>query len=134
MIKTAEEFVRLRTSEDHIEQRRSATEFLGEKLCTEIIETFPEMKVWIIHNKTVPIAILRTLAEDTDRQIRAAVASKRKLDIGLFQRLANDQDDMVRNSIVNNAKTPVDILRDLTVDAEEYIRNAAREKIKATVD
>ncbi len=78
MIATAEEFVALRLSTVPEEYRRAAHECAVDGVWAEVIERYPELRFWVVHNKTVPIHILEQLSRDEDSSVRDAVARKRK--------------------------------------------------------
>ena len=130
MIESADEFQRLRTSEDPAEYRRAAYEEATEAVWLDVIARFPEMRVWVAHNKTVPLSILHVLAGDEDRRVRSMVALKRKLDIELFTRLARDQDDSVRSTIAANPKIPHEVLVILSRDAEPFVADKAAARLR----
>jgi hypothetical protein len=129
MIESAEEFVRLRTSTIPEEYRRAAHEAAAEGVWDDVLERFPEMTEWVIHNKTVPLDILRRLSTSPDSRVRWSVAIKRKLDRALFEALAQDEDENVRHAIVWNRKTPPDIVEKLASDSSLFVATAAQEKI-----
>jgi hypothetical protein len=126
MIFSAEEFVRLRTSERREEYRRAAHEEATLDVWHDIVVRFPDMRRWVAHNKTVPLEILRKLACDEDWRVRRMVASKRKLDRALFEFLSRDEHQAVRTTVAANAKVPRDILDTLCLDAIAFVRDAAR--------
>lgn len=95
MIRSAEEFVLLRTSADSSMYQRAATEQASVDTWTDVVIRFPEMRTWVAHNKTILLEILKLLAQDTDRLVRASVAEKRKLDGELFELLSRDPDEFV---------------------------------------
>lgn len=68
MIESADEFVRLRTSQDRAEYHRAAHDEATEATWIEVLERFPDMRVWVAHNKTVPLTILERLRHDSDVQ------------------------------------------------------------------
>jgi hypothetical protein len=76
MIESAEEFVRLRTSEDPTEYRRAAHEEALESVWFEVIDQFPDMRFWVAQNKTVPLAVIELLRHDTDPKVRSMVRAK----------------------------------------------------------
>ena len=129
MINDAEEFVRLRTSHNMTDYRRAAQEEAPISVWVEIISRFPEMKVWVAHNKSIPLDILRVLAIDPDAHVRAAVADKRKLDRALFESLAQDPDEGVRQRVACNKKTPRDLLETLARDESLLVARVAKERI-----
>lgn len=55
MISTSEEFAQLGTSDNPAEYSRSASEHVEMPVWLEIIDRYPEMRVWLAHNKTVPL-------------------------------------------------------------------------------
>ena len=64
MISSAEEFLKLRTSEIKEEQDRASLGCADNNIWLEIIHNYPDYKFWVVHNKTIPIDILEQLAED----------------------------------------------------------------------
>ncbi len=76
VIDSAEEFVRLRTSEDPDDYRRAAHEAASDDTWRDVIERFPDMRFWVAQNKTVPLSILETLRHDPDQRVRWMVRSK----------------------------------------------------------
>lgn len=129
MIHSAEEFVRLRASQNPSEYRISANDRASEMTWLEVIKNHPDMKIWVIRNKTVPLSILRLLSDDPDPEIRSAIADKRKLDNKLFLRLAQDEDESVRQRIAYNKKTPTDVLKKLASDKSSRISETAKERL-----
>jgi hypothetical protein len=77
VIESAEEFVRLRTSEDRSDYNRAALEDASESTWRDVIERFPEMRFWVAQNKTVPLAVLESLRQDPDERVQHMVTSKR---------------------------------------------------------
>lgn len=131
MIASAEEFVRLRLSDEPEEYGRSASDNANESVWMDVINNYPDMRSWVAHNKTVPLSILRILSTDSDSDVRIAVASKRKLDESLFETLALDIDESVRQSIAYNKKTPLKVLKLLSEDKEELVRNVALDRLES---
>jgi hypothetical protein len=76
VIESAEEFVRLRTSEDPDEYGRAAQDHASEGTWREVIARFPDMRVWVAQNKTVPLSILEELRNDPDLNVRSMVRAK----------------------------------------------------------
>ena len=104
MIKTAEEFKKLRSSENLDEQRRAGVEDASIETWQEVIQKYPELKEWVIYNKTIPLEILNQLSKDSNSEIRSEVARKRKIDSEIFDRLKIDQDENVKLSLFYNRK------------------------------
>lgn len=67
---------RLRTSEDPDEHGRAAHDEASEDTWRDVIDRFPDMRVWVAQNKTVPLAILEELRSDPDVQVRSMVRAK----------------------------------------------------------
>lgn len=129
MITSADEFVRLRTSEDRDEYHRAAHDEAPLAVWEEVLERFPDMHFWVAQNKQVPTEILRRLAESPDPHVREMVARKGKLPPDLFPVLARDPDASVRAAIAVNRKTPVAVRRGLLDDPEAFVREAAAERL-----
>jgi hypothetical protein len=130
MLRSAEEFVRLRTSDDLAEQRRAASEKASLDIWRDVLKRFPDLKEWVAHNKTVPHEILEELAADPAAGVRCVVASKRKLRPELQSILAADPDASVRHRVACNAKCVTSVLRRLAEDNEGFVREAASERLK----
>ncbi|TNE42681.1 MAG: HEAT repeat domain-containing protein [Alphaproteobacteria bacterium] len=128
-IKSAEEFVKLRCSDDLKEQEIASWGEADVSVWLRVIECYPEMKKWVAHNKKIPLEILRVLARDADYVVRTRVAEKRKLDQNLFELLAHDPDYGVRRRIALNRKVPRAILEQLAGDEHEMVREAALERL-----
>ena len=77
MIESADEFVRLRLSDDPQEYGRAASDEAAEATWLDVIERFPDMRVWLAQNKTVPLTILEVLGEDPDERVVWTVRRKR---------------------------------------------------------
>jgi hypothetical protein len=109
MIHDATEFMRLRLSADPAEQARATHEAASDDVWHAVIANHPDLKIWVVRNKTVSLPILRILATDPDPKVRREVAGKRKLDASLFAMLAADPDESVSFALLNNEKCPVHI-------------------------
>ena len=129
MISSAEEFVRLRTSTDPRDYERAAKEEAEEAVWNEIIRTYPEMRFWVVVNKTVSASILGTLSRDSDPLVRAAVARTRRTPPDVLRSLAADVDDATRMAVVMNPKTPSDILELLSGDPWSEVAAVAKERL-----
>lgn len=126
-----EEFVALRTSHRAEEYQRAATDTASLEVWLEIIGKYPEMRIWVAHNKTVPIEILLVLARDPDADVRATVAMKNKLTADLLELLAQDSDDFVRQRIACNKNTPLALLMRLANDPSELVSKPAAIRVSA---
>lgn len=129
MIESVEEFLQLRESQNPNEYQRAAQEEAPLQVWIEVITRHPEMRVWVAHNKTVPLEILDILSRDADAEVRCLVAMKRKLPESLQKALAKDEDASVRQRIVYNAKATRAALEILTDDEEEAIQEKAKERL-----
>ncbi|MEU5337807.1 hypothetical protein AB0G51_31455 [Streptomyces asoensis] len=126
MIETAEEFVRLRNSSDPQECRRATVEEVPTKIWMEVVDRYPEERVAVVQNKTVPLAVLKILIDDPDARVRFMVAMKRKLSPDLLERLAHDVDESVRLRVAQHRNTSRETL--------EYLRNDSWSEVRAAVD
>jgi hypothetical protein len=134
MMHSAEEFVRLRQSDSQADYLKAATDSATVDVWLDVIRRFPEMKVWVARNKTVPIEILLVLAGDHDSNVRVAVATKNKLSEELFTVLAGDADDSVRQRIAYNKNTPIHVLQRLSLDTCELVAAPARSRVNRIAD
>lgn len=130
MIESAQQFAELRKSEDPAEYRRAAQEEAHKDVWIEIINTMPDMRVWVAENKSVPVEILHILSKDSNVDVRFAVASKRRINRQIMTQLAMDKDESVRQRIAYNKKTPEDILKQLSLDAESIVSDVAKSRLK----
>ncbi|MHB9132888.1 MAG: HEAT repeat domain-containing protein [Armatimonadota bacterium] len=128
-IASADEFRRLRLSDDPVEQYRATHDTLPVDVCRDIIARYPDLKPRLIHNKSVPATILETLADDPDPAIRSAVAMKRKAPPLLLERLADDPDESVRLRVAYNKITPGYVLEKLLHDTWKTVREVARQRL-----
>ena len=131
MIKSAEEFIKLRHSEIPEEYHRAAHDEAVINVWEEVLEKYPDMAFWVAQNKTVPIEVLEELAKHQDSKVRDMVARKRKIPESLTFVLANDKDASVRHALANNGKVTESVLCILVNDPWETVRERATEKLKA---
>lgn len=129
MIDSAEEFVRLRNSELKEEYDRAAREEAPDAVWKELIQQYPDMKIWVVGNKTVPVFILELLSRDEDTSVRDAVARKRKTPPEVLARLARDDDSGIRYAVVCNRKTPPEICEVLLNDEWDVVAAKARQRL-----
>ena len=129
MIRSAFEFIRLRTSEDKADYDRAAHEEAPAEVWWELVRDHPEMRTWVAHNKTVPPEVLEALSADSDPAVRGVVARKRKASPELLARLARDPDSGVRNAVACNPSTPAEVLRSLLHDDWDQVANTARDRL-----
>jgi hypothetical protein len=122
MINSAEEFVRLRTSEDRAEYEKAAYDSATLEVWHEVLSRYPDMRKWVAVNKTVPLEVLSILARDEDVDVRWMVAMKRKLSAELFDLLSRDSDETVRVRIAYNrlAEDPSELVREALSNRARY--------------
>jgi hypothetical protein len=130
MIDSADEFVVLRTSEDPELYQKAANDSATEETWKEVIERYPDMRVWVARNKTVPSSILEILSHDDNADVRYAVAMKRKAGQDILQRLAQDPDESVRLRVALNPKTPKSILEQLLNDKWSRVVEEAKSRLE----
>ncbi|WP_405387830.1 hypothetical protein OG596_07595 [Streptomyces sp. NBC_01102] len=130
MIETADEFVRLRNSQDPQECRRAADE-ASVQVWTEVVDRFPAERVGVVRNRTVPLAVLETLIEDPGTRVRFLVAMKRKLSPVLLERLAHDADESVRLRVALHGNTSEETLEPLRRDPWSEVRAAVEDRLGA---
>jgi hypothetical protein len=129
MIRSAAEFVSLRSSDDLADQARATHDAADDAVWLSIIGAHPEMRTWVAHNKTVPMTIIKLLIEDSDPATRSWVARKRKLDRSMFVKLSADADEGVRFALANNTKLPPDLLRKLASDPVPLVADEATQRL-----
>ena len=125
MIASPEEFVSLRQSESPSDQARASQDEASLEVWLGVIAAYPEMRQWVAHNKTVPVAVLQALARDPDPAVRWQVAGKRKLDPVVLRMLAEDEDDSVRVRVARHLRTETEVLGALAHDESWVVREAA---------
>ncbi|MEK4351584.1 hypothetical protein MKX41_12120 [Paenibacillus sp. FSL R5-0475] len=129
MINSAEEFVRLRLSDNMEEYLKAAWDEAPFEVWLQVIETYPEMREWVAHNKAIPIEIMEILADDADERVRFNVATKNRLPESLQMKLAKDLDSSIRKRIVYNKKATFRVLTILLNDDDEDIRVLAKNRV-----
>lgn len=130
MIESAAEFAELFDSESVEVRQRAAIVSAEVEVWRAIFNDYPELRKWVVYNKTVPLEVLEVLSKDSDPDVRAAVAMKRKITTDLRWELASDVDSGVRLCVANNAKTEIAVLEFLSNDESPLVRNAATEIIR----
>lgn len=129
MIYTATEFYHLRTSRSSLEYTRAAQEEAPLEVWLEVLQTYPDMAVWVAYNKTVPYEILEQLATHSDHRVRSMVACKNKLQEPLLLQLATDVDESVRISVAQHKNATKAVLSCLVTDSWAEISRLARVRI-----
>jgi phosphoserine phosphatase len=128
-ILSADEFMRLRYSEDPVDYQKAAGEDAPIEVWREIIDRHPEARIWVAHNKTVPLEILEILVNDPDVAVRHAVAMKRKLTPVILERLAVDSAESIRMRVAMHRNVSRETLEGLRNDSWDRVREIARERL-----
>ncbi|HEV2611048.1 MAG TPA: hypothetical protein VGU61_12335, partial [Noviherbaspirillum sp.] len=104
------------------------------EIWVEVIENYPERRIDVAQNRTIPEEVMQILASFDDATVRSLIAQKRRLVPDLFPLLARDQDETVRIAIAANQKIPLELVRSLTTDSIESVASVAeynlRERLK----
>jgi hypothetical protein len=129
MIRSAQEFIALRTSESPADYLRAATESAPIEVWRHVIRDFPSMRIWVVHNKKVPMEILSSLARDSSVEVRVSVAIKNKLSEELMELLAGDPSEKVRERIAYNKNTPRELLERLSHDSCDVVSKIAHTRL-----
>ena len=134
MIISAEEFLDLCSSTDPEDMNKTLSDNAALETWVAIIEKYPERRIDVAQNRTIPREIMQILASCEDRRVRSLLAQKRQLIPDLFPLLAADSDETVRRAIAANQKTSCALLRSLTTDTVESVASVAqynlRERLK----
>jgi hypothetical protein len=130
MIKSAEEFVKLRSSEKPEEYNRAAWEEAPIEVWRDVISQYPDYKEWVVHNKTVPLVILSELIHDEDVRVREFIATKRKLTLEMQLILARDSSEDVRARLLFNPKLREETKELLKNDPSKFVRQLYEEKLQ----
>jgi hypothetical protein len=128
-IHSADEFVRLRYSDDPADYQRAAGEEAAIGVWREVIDRYPDARMWVAQNKTVPLEILADLVSDADAEVRRMVAMKRKLTAELLSQLAMDDDETVRMRVAMHKNVAEETLQRLRDDAWDRIREVVAERL-----
>jgi hypothetical protein len=132
MIESADDFVRLRNSSDPREYRRAAVEEASVEVWREVVDRYPEERVGVVQNKTVPLAVLEMLLDDPDTRVRFMVAMKRKLSPDLLERLAHDADESIRMRVAQHRNTSRGTLESLRRDPWSEVRVVVQDRLGST--
>jgi hypothetical protein len=128
-IDSADEFVRLRYSEDPLEYRRAAVEPAAIAVWIEVINRYPDARVWVAQNKTIQKEVISRLASDADSRVRYMISMKRSLTPELLGKLAMDSDETIRMRVAMHKNSTRETLRLLGDDPWKDIRNVISERL-----
>ena len=129
MIRSASEFLALRSSRITEEYWRAAHDTASEEVWIELIEKYPDMRFWVAHNRTIPLRIIKMLSEDKDTNVRCRIADKHTTDPSILLALVHDREASVRMRVALNKKTPAHILRGLLNDEWDSIVAVAQKRL-----
>ncbi|MCZ8286095.1 MAG: HEAT repeat domain-containing protein [Bacteroidia bacterium] len=130
MIKTADEFITLRQSDNMDEQYRAGHDTSEISVWLEVIKNYPDFKTWVIHNKTIQIEILEILCSDDNPKVRADVAGKRKINDKIFDLLSVDSDENVRYALMCNTKLTLDKKQTIKMDDSPWLTKKFADMVK----
>lgn len=130
MIESSSEFVRLRYSENLEDCRKASWGEASIDTWMEVIDHYPELRVAVAHNKTIPEVVVRKLFAEHYEAVKSTLARKRRLPKDLMQALAMDSDEGVRMSIARHPKVTMKALAVLRNDSWEEIRNVVEKRIR----
>jgi len=125
MICTIEDYLSLANSDSTEDNKRTIHEELSPTVISSIINKYPKRKSWLVHNKHVPIDVLRSLSNDSDEDVRFTIAMKKKCDREIFKILMRDRCPSVRMAVVRNNKLPLDLLEEMRSDGDPEISSKA---------
>lgn len=129
MIRTAEEFKKLRESEIQEEYHRAANDEASIEVWTEVISRYPDLAFWVAQNKTVPLEVLYSLADNENVEVRCMVARKRKIDNRIFDKLKEDHDESVRHALICNTKLSIEVKQQIKTSDSEWLEQELKEKV-----
>ena len=69
MIDNIKEYIKLADSDDLEDNNRTKTEQLSSEVIFEIIHNYPERKAWLVHNKHIPIDVLKLLCKEIQHEV-----------------------------------------------------------------
>lgn len=129
MINEIAEFVKICNSDIPEERKRIKNETISEDVLFDVIQHFPELTLFVIHNNSVTLKILEILSKSPDSEIRWWVATKRKLSPELIEILSTDEDESVRHRIAYNVNTSKSILTILAQDNSIMVAKVAKDRL-----
>lgn len=129
MIKSAEEFIELRD----LNNQRASFDSAEFKVWMDVIKDYPDYRIWVIHNKSVPIEILEILTLDPNPLIRGEVARKRKINQKIFDLLKLDNNESVRFGLMSNSKISIEQLSQIKVEDSEWLKKMLSERLNTKI-
>ena len=130
-IESAEEFRRLRLSKIKEEYERSAWAPAPDAVWAEVIDRWPELRVWVAHNRSIPAHVIERLAADPDADVRNRIAEKHALAPAVLERLLEDPEPGVRLTAARNQAAPLErIHRMLAAARDPWTRRQLTERLQ----
>lgn len=129
-ITSAEEFVRLRSSDVQSEYHRAAHSPASLNVWKDVLARFPDHAFWVAQNKQIPMAILIELSRHPDDRVRSMVASKGKATDEILTSMASDPAESVRMQLARHPKAPPALLERLREDSWDAIRELAERRLR----
>lgn len=129
MIESASEFFELRLSEDPEKYFRASHEEASLSVWREVLNTYPEMAVWVAQNKTIQYEILEQLALHPDARVRGMVAMKNKLEENMLMLLSQDSEESIRMTVARHKRTTKKILNQLLNDSWSEISSFVKARL-----
>ncbi|WP_449567207.1 hypothetical protein [Lelliottia nimipressuralis] len=134
MINSPEEFIKLRNSNIPAEYNRAKIEDASIDVWFDLIQTYPDMRVWVARNKTIPRDIIVCLSKDSDPIVRHAICSKYPVDTDIYLLFSQDPDEGIRSRLTFNKKLPLSILKEMSEnDPSEFVRSQALDRYKQRI-
>jgi len=134
MINSPEEFIKLRNSNIPAEYNRAKIEDASIDVWFDLIQSYPDMRVWVARNKTIPREIIVYLSKDSDPIVRHAICSKYPLDTDIYLLFSQDPDEGIRSRLTFNKKLPLSILKEMSEnDPSEFVRSQALDRYKQRI-
>lgn len=129
MINSPEEFIELRNSDIPAEYNRAKIEGASIEVWFDLIERYPDMRVWVARNKTIPREIIACLSKGSNPIVRHAICSKHPLDTDKYLLFSQHPDESVRSRLTFNKKLPLSILKEMSEkDPSEFVRSQALDR------
>ncbi len=131
MITSLSEYESLLNSDDVEDRHRVARDSAPAEVWLKIISEMPEYRAYVVQNKTLPLDVLRVLAQDVDRDVRFTVAMRRAAakDETIADLLASDSDAGVRAALAKNPKLRQTVLQRLAGDEDDWVRECAENSL-----
>lgn len=134
MINSPEEFIKLRNSNIPAEYNRAKIEDASIDVWFDLIQSYPDMRVWVARNKTIPREIIVYLSKDSDPIVRHTICSKYPLDTDIYLLFSQDPDEGIRSRLTFNKKLTLSILKEMSEnDPSEFVRSQALDRYKQRI-